>query len=879
MSSSHDRFHWRGAIAVFLATQVVYLLTLTVSCPFWDSGEYIATSYILGVPHPPGTPLYVLIGRIAAMIPLFEMVATRVNWLSALASSVCASFLYLSTVEIYARWVQPTRGSMREESETADDTSSRWVAFFAGAVAAGFTAFGRTFWDNAIEAEVYALSSAITAAAFWLILRWARPGDRGSRTGMFVLLYYLACMSMGIHLGTFLVLPGIVLFALIVDRRIFGESVTSALFVAGLAILLHPGLLPTLGIKFWAPTFGGVVVLSIISIFRPLHASLRPGGILTWCAIAAALGISTHFYLLIRAGLDPAINEADPSNFEALWKVLIRDQYRPANPFTERKAALGIQLTRHFWDYARDQYSLGVRPLWLGQMIPYLIGTAGLIGHALRDRKSFVLLFVTYAITSFGLVFYLNFSAQEVRPRDYFFVASFQFYAVWIGLGVALLLEQFRETVVEEGISRYRPLLFASGILTLLLPALTARHYWYVHDRTDFHVAADYARNMLVPLEQNAILFTNGDNDTFPLWYLQEVEGVRKDVRVVNLSLLNTAWYIHQVEDYEPRVRIGFTEEELTIVLDYSLYHAMAAQNYGGWTPERLRQFIRESGVAPYVRDFQVPLLTKDLAVARILEQNPDRPIYLAVTVPDAMGLDERLVMEGLVFSLRDPVAGSPDRIDLDRTIHLLTEVYRFRGILDDEGNHDSSVYKDINARRLTQNYSAALIEAADECYAANREAEAEKLTETAVAISPGSHAVRFSLGILHLRAGDYLRAGAAFAEIIRRGGGDARTFRYLGRSQELLGRLEEAERSYRQYYALSPNDPESLRDLFSFLWETQKKRPEALRVLEGWLQKHPDDRDVRGAYLAYRDSLQAALGSERRLDSETPANAGKEGP
>src|SRR5690606_15865103 len=128
---------------------IVYLATLTRNCPFWDSGEFIATSYTLGIPHPPGTPLYVLIGRVITLFPIFEMVATRVNYLSALASSLAAAFTFLVVLELYRALYDPER---RGASGKDQEGPSPWIGVVAGAVAAFFTAFSRTFWDNAIEA-------------------------------------------------------------------------------------------------------------------------------------------------------------------------------------------------------------------------------------------------------------------------------------------------------------------------------------------------------------------------------------------------------------------------------------------------------------------------------------------------------------------------------------------------------------------------------------------------------------------------------------------------------------------------------------------------------------------------------------------------------
>ena len=202
----------------------------------------------------------------------------------------------------------------------------------------------------------------------------------------------------------------------------------------------------------------------------------------------------------------------------------------------------------------------------------------------------------------------------------------------------------------------------AAGVLLCALPWLTVRQGWFEHDRTEFWVARDFAHNMLAPLKPNAILLTNGDNDTFPLWYLQTVEGVRRDVTVANLSLLNTDWYIRQLRDHEPKVDLGWNDEEVAGVEFFST--AMVGLRMGMIDRQQMEGFLREAGLRQYVRTLDEPLSTKDIAVARIVEREYGRrPIYLALTVPDLMGLERRLVQRGIALELEEP-GSRPDRVD-----------------------------------------------------------------------------------------------------------------------------------------------------------------------------------------------------------------------
>ena len=154
-------------------------------------------------------------------------------------------------------------GSNGAEGAGGGGGADVWAGHFAGLVAAFFTAFSPTFWTNATEAETYSTSSFLMIFTVWLILVWGRlSGTRAVRNGLFILLYYLLCLSMAIYLGTPLVLPGIVLFAFLVDHHTFASKRWVAAVVAVVTILLHPGLLPNLGVGIW----GSLVVAVVVSV-------------------------------------------------------------------------------------------------------------------------------------------------------------------------------------------------------------------------------------------------------------------------------------------------------------------------------------------------------------------------------------------------------------------------------------------------------------------------------------------------------------------------------------------------------------------------------------------------------------------------------------
>ncbi|MDR3180961.1 MAG: DUF2723 domain-containing protein [Prevotellaceae bacterium] len=177
-------------------------------------------------------------------------------------------------------------------------------------------------------------------------------------------------------------------------------------------------------------------------------------------------------------------------------------------------------------------------------LLPLLLGLAGLFYQMQKDKRNFVVVLFLFILTGAAIVVYLNQTPMQPRERDYAYAGSFYAFAIWIGLGVYAVYDFIQRKLktpaaVSAGIS---------GALCLLVPLQMAAENWDDHDRSNRYSARDVAYNYLNSCDENAILFTNGDNDTFPLWYIQEVEGVRTDVRVVNLSLLGTDWYIDQMK-------------------------------------------------------------------------------------------------------------------------------------------------------------------------------------------------------------------------------------------------------------------------------------------------------------------------------------------
>jgi len=727
---------------------IVYALTTAPVVAFWDNGEFIAVGYTLGVGHPPGSPIYTLLCRLFSLLP-FGNVARAVNFESIVAAVLAIVFLYLSIAKMAKRW----EGKVK----SFEDGLSTYVT---GITACLFAAFSFSFWENALEAEVYATNIFIMALSLWMVLKWSEIKDVPRDRRILHLVVYLLAIGVGVHMGCLLWMPAFLLFVILFERNFLGvvllglplllafvlqsKGITRGAIGVGflwLAVTVFYAL-PLLWPKTPAkgrqapsagrmpqgqkakggnrkkqkrsevarpapkrkpapppatiPTWlwGSLLVLEIVILFAT--ASVYGGVGAAWflgmtvvsaaciyffdrlmkrgiidrpeiparmvlSAVAlAGIALSVHAYLLIRARLDPAINESDPDTCGAVLDVMRRKQYEPMR-FFPRRTPFSNQF-RILWSYYKPQFTI-----W-----PLLLAFWGAIAHARRDRRTFALAATAAFFASLGLLFYLNISDHEVRSREYFWVPSYVGLALWMGIGSGAIVDWARKL----GRS-YRYVLTAALLIFALVPF--ARNF-RVMDRSDNYVAHYYGWNIINFLEKDAILITNGDNDTFPLWYLQEVEGVRNDVEVVNLSLLQINWYINQLKDRG--VPMTFTYEQIEQMRPY-------------WTRDPQTQELRLVSL-------------KDIALHDIIrEVNWSRPIYFAVTVDDFMGYYDNLQLEGMVFRLV-PTTGR-HQVNVETTYENVFENYRYDSLVDvDDGWRGmDEIYKPPTTTRLVTNYAA----------------------------------------------------------------------------------------------------------------------------------------------------------------------------
>lgn len=818
MPGSERRIRLGIALALFVTVLIVYVRTMAGSASFWDCGEFIACAYTLGIPHPPATPLYVVLGRVFTLLPLVGFsIAQKVNFMSAFFGAAGVVMLYLLIVNL-----------VRERRGDPANWIDRLVVYGSGLVGALFTAWSNTYWSNAVEAEVYSISSFVMGCTTLLALRWSKKCENPNSTRSIYLIIYLLSLGVGFHLGTVLTYPAIAVYMLLFRNKSFKDA-DVVIFSAGFFLFLFH-----VNLKFSGPPAALALAFFLLAFLVRTLSGYRFVGVSTGLFV---LGITIHLFLLIRSAQNPAIDEANPETLGNLMAVLRREQYPPSNPFV-RKASWHFQIVEHFWRYVTEQWQFVSRPEgWFNatrsSIVAVFVGLCGIASMVWTARRSAVLLVGTLLITSAGMIFFLNFSDAEVRERDYFYSPAFYFFGVFIGVGAAALLDWFFGRSAQRGQpeSKLDRFGYVAGIAVLLLLAtMVGERYAFEHDRTRERVPWGYGYNMLAGLDKDALIFTNGDNDTFPLWYQQEVEGFRTDVRVLNLSLLNTAWYPKQLRDNKPKVALSWSDNDFASL------------------PVRAQQRYLETGEVWQPRDFLIRQI--------ILENFGKKQIYFAVTIPPetlAPYMD-RLVLEGIVYRFQRE--RGTDMRDFEKMAKNIDEVYRFDGILTPDGKHDGTIYRDPNQQTLIQNYAGTHIRLAqwqeELAEAAKSPAERRQHLDAALsrfekarAIAPDLENLTLLVATVYQENGRFEDAIRMLQEELERHPKRERLRTELARAYLRGGQYDAGFRLLADQARRAPDDEFLHQYRIYTLWELGRQ-DEALAAVHEWEQVHPGDNRMR---------------------------------
>ncbi|MDA3862089.1 MAG: DUF2723 domain-containing protein [Melioribacteraceae bacterium] len=956
---SQQNIHRIIAFIVFLIAAATYFATAQPSLSFWDCGEFIASSYALQVPHPPGTPFFILIGRFLSMIPFAENIAFRVNAISILSSALVILFLYLSVVKLIENY----------NKKKYDSSLSQIGTYFSAAIGALSLAFADTFWFNATEAEVYAFSTFFIAFVTWLILLWNEKADNPDNEKYLIMIAYLIGLSIGVHLMSVLAMVPIVM--VVMFRKYLHDDVvtkkTAYLFlfqaigtvIIALAIWAtatdttapNPEEYKAFDLRFvtligifwlvymgamWKKVFqknsfyipimiGGVMLISVypgfvkyipkliynlsgndftlnITVF--LGIFLAVGYLIYWSqknnkqttnllaksVLFILLGYSTYSMTMIRANQDTPINLNDPKTMSEFHSYMNREQYGDFPAFKRRFSQEGHQQKIYtnyssdldfFWNYQMDRMfnrylgwnyigrdstvqGSGVN-FWQFLAIPFLLGLFGIYYQFRRDWKMASAMMAMFIFLGYLTVFYQNQQQPQPRERDYFYVGAFFVYSIWIGLGTRGLLDlivtQFKNSKLMKPVFSFIMLL-----ILLAVPVTMMKANYFTHDRSNNFVPWDYAYNLLQSVAPNAVLFTNGDNDTFPLWYLQDVEGVRRDVRVANLSLLNTPWYVKQLKNTAPygskKIAMNMSDREVDRI------------GPSRWEPRTMRLAVpqavfTEAGVTDTsitnagsiswhmknttsYSNIKVVRIQDLVALSILQAANWERPVYYAVTCAEdsRLGLDDYLQMEGMAFKLVPKKRDKPvyyineelmrkqlfnEPADYSRTYQ---PGFKFRGL------NDTTIFLDENHQRLSQNYRNSFLRLAIYYLDQSQQDKAVEVLDEMEKKLPRKN-IKMRYELLYDISNLYYSAGA--------------NEQYTAMVNELepimVARLEANPRDFQRQY----NPYVVLRDIY----ENREDYEKLAKLFEGLAKEVPADANIQGTVARYKALAKTKLAAD----------------
>jgi hypothetical protein len=884
--------------AICLIACSVYLLTMEPTVSLWDTGEFIASAKTMGIPHPPGAPLFILIGRF--FIILFgdsgHTAAIAMNSLSAIASGFTILFLFWTITHLARKLVQKNNEPLSRNQV--------FMIMSAGVVGALSYTFSDSFWYSAVEGEVYALSSLFTAVSFWAILKWEQEADQPRADRWLIFIFYLMGLSIGVHLLNLLAIPAIVLvyyfkrfkpsrrgtfLALMAGVMIFGFVMKFVIqYSTKMAVWLDIDFVNGLGLPFFSGFLFFFLLLAALMTWvirfaiRRKYYYLKLGLLST---VFMMIGYSTYFTTMVRSIADPGVDMFNVDNPVSLngylgreqygdWPILYGPDFTDRAPFVDngnqyvkgknkyevagkdyaqdwnntpsphlfprmwnssnqrgevdlyrRYSGLeegdtptmkdnlkyflsyqsGWMYWRYFmWNFAGKQNDLqgfgnprdsnfisGISfvdnalygnqnkmPESIGThnkahntlyMLPLALGIAGLFFQFAKKRSDFLVTMLLFLRTGMAIVFYLNQAGYQPRERDYAYVGSFYVFAIWIGLGVFWVKNILEKLLKKPSVSAYT----AALLCFVAVPLLMANQEWDDHDRSGKTTALDIAKDYLESCPPNAILFTFEDTDTYQLWYAQEVEGIRRDVRVVVTTLTGSDWYPNQlrykINDSAPFDMV-FTPEQyagdrLNVVyysnlpgFDQNKYYDLRdmLQHVIGSDEARYTSLTEEGDLVHLfpVRKFSVPVdptlagdrslvwpgeafvpeLRLDLGDARYILKNDltllsviaannwKRPIcFTNINSIGNLGLDKYARLEGLVYRL---VPVENPGVNNEKAYHTIMTQFAFGGA------HKKGIYYDGDNRRSLNIIKRALVQTALSLAAAGDKEKARRVLE-----------------------------------------------------------------------------------------------------------------------------------------------------
>jgi len=481
--------------AVFLVALVVYSLTLAPTVTLTDSGELIVAAYELGVAHPPGTPLWVMLAHLASLVPVGS-VAVRINFSSAVFAALACAMLTLVVAELIVTascFAAPRRRNRAvRHSSNIESSNTGGFLMFAPAVGAGLLmAFSRTLWAYATITEVYALNALLVLLVFFLVVRWRRRiietrTDSSATVTMHDAWIYAAAFVFGLAIGV--------------------HHVTVALTLPAIAVVVYR----TEGWKLFTSR-------------RLLYAAL----------ISISALILVYSYLPWAASRSPAMNWGNPRSLQEIWWHITGRQYQVFFSFSP--ATMGAQFVE-FCRMALREFGFAWLPLTL------FLAVTGFASAYKRDRTAFwFLVLILLADLAYSL------SYEIAEDKDAYYLPAFISIAIAAGLGIRWLIQ----LAASRPSPMWRPYVAAAAAIVLTSTTAFAGN-WPFNNRRHYFIADDYVENLFSTIAPNGLLLTQDWQVASPMLYAQEIEQRRREVKVVDINLLRRSWYFDYLKHAHP---------------------------------------------------------------------------------------------------------------------------------------------------------------------------------------------------------------------------------------------------------------------------------------------------------------------------------------
>jgi hypothetical protein len=692
------------------------------------------------------------------------------------------------------------------------------------------------------------------------------------------------------------------------------------IFLAGsiILILIYPGMvryLPNLIAKIVGANnnFAMVVVLVIFGgLCYSIYLSAKKGkptlNLLLKSFFFVFMGFTSYGVIIIRSNANPPINENAPHNFTELVTYLNREQYGEWPTFQRRFSTESNQqgiytnyssdldflwgyqmnhmMTRYIlWNFAgRESWDQDSGPNVapfngaaniLGKLfhlhfagdvsksyfgLPFLIGLIGIFFHFRKDWKMASVFMILFIMITYVTAYYQNQQEPQPRERIKFYGTMCFLFSMWISVGLYNIIDLLKNKFKEKKVSAYIPVIIIP-LAFFFMPFRLFHSNYHEQDRSKDWLPWDFAYNLLQSCAPDAVLFTNGDNDTFPIWYLQEVEGVRQDVRLANLSLINTPWYISQLKYDEPhgakKVDMRMSDEDIQNISpmkwDTQTFSLPFPKGYDVFQEVNTQFGIKDTAdikvekvefvMKPTVQFGEVGAVRpQDLAVLAIVMANDwKRPIYFSTTCSEdsKIGLDKYLRLEGMAYRLV-PFKSKLKMEMVDEKLlakNLLDENYSYSKTFQPgfkyRGMNDKTIYFDDNHDRMIQNYRSLFLRLAS--YYANMR-QPEKAANTLDILQ---QKLPYDISTIDYRV---------LFDI-------SNVYYSIGNMNEYMKLVKDVEKKALQNVAANPSDVNSYYNPYFILmqvYENTRQYDKAISLLNKLKAYFPDDQEINSMISKY---------------------------